>query len=76
MDVDYLDVRQYILNNDIELCIEVIHNGTTIDKMGLVSISVIRFFRQPYVSYEEKVPLRNPTTSLVTSKVEYQFMYQ
>lgn len=67
---DVLDPIQYVLQEDLQLVIEVWNKSATRDEMlGSVSMSVVRFFVQPFVAYEEKVPIYYPGKSTTDMKV-------
>ncbi|RYG60269.1 hypothetical protein EON64_19430, partial [archaeon] len=52
------DPVQYILDEDVVLCVEVWNKSMTKNELiGGVTMSVVRFFKQPFVSYTEKLPL-------------------
>eukprot|EP01039_Chlorochromonas_danica_P000161 gene162-170_t len=55
---DVIDPVQFIFQEDVQLCIELWNKSTTRNEVvGTVSMSVVRFLKQPFVSYTEKVPL-------------------
>lgn len=67
---DMLDPKQYVFNEDVQLCIELWNKSTSRnDLVGSVSMSVLRFFKQPFVSYTEKVPIYYPGANRTTMKV-------
>lgn len=76
---DIVDARQYVSLNDLSLTIQVVQEITRYDKtmnrmksmdqtIASVTMSVVRFFRQPYVRFEERVPMRSKKDNR-TSKV-------
>lgn len=55
---DIVDPLQYIFQEDVQLCIELWNNSVTRNELiGSVTMSVVRFFKQPFVSYTEKIPI-------------------
>lgn len=67
---DVLNPLQYIHAEDMHLIIEVWNKGTFKDEIiGSVTMSVVRFFKNPYISFQEKVPILGPGDKTSTSKV-------
>lgn len=76
---DVLDVKDFILDNDLLLLIEVFHQNKRGEDecLGLISISAIRFFQQPYVTFDERVPLRYPNEEGFSgSKLHIEFTFE
>lgn len=73
---DMLDPVQFIFQDDVQLCIELWNKSTTKNELvGSVSMSVVRFFKQPFVSYVEKVPIYYPGQSRTPMRVRISFFY-
>ena len=67
---DVTDPAQYVFQEDLQLCIELWNKSTTKNEMiGSVTMSVVRFFKQPFVSYQEKVPIYYPGATRTPMKV-------
>jgi hypothetical protein len=67
---DMLDPAQYIFQEDVQLCIELWNKGVTRnDLVGSVTMSVVRFFKQPFVAYTEKVPIYYPGVARTPMRV-------
>ena len=67
---DVVKPSQFIYQEDIQLCIEVWNKGTFKDEViGTVTMSVVRFFKNPFKAYTEKVPIVAPGDRTSTSKV-------
>jgi hypothetical protein len=65
-----LDPVQYIFQEDLQLCIELWNKSTTKDELvGSVTMSIVRFLRQAFVSYTEKVPIYYPGATRSSMKV-------
>eukprot|EP00595_Chromulina_sp_UTEXLB2642_P003459 CAMPEP_0196763708 /NCGR_PEP_ID=MMETSP1095-20130614/4580_1 /TAXON_ID=96789 ORGANISM="Chromulina nebulosa, Strain UTEXLB2642" /NCGR_SAMPLE_ID=MMETSP1095 /ASSEMBLY_ACC=CAM_ASM_000446 /LENGTH=1006 /DNA_ID=CAMNT_0042117473 /DNA_START=155 /DNA_END=3176 /DNA_ORIENTATION=- len=75
---DVIDPNLYIMNDDLQLIIEVYHKGPKVDEcMGVVNMSVVRFFRQPFTIYEERVPLKYPNSyDNTNSKLRLEFIFE
>eukprot|EP01035_Chromulina_nebulosa_P016954 gene16954-22446_t len=75
---DVIDPNLYIMNDDLQLIIEVYHKGPKVDEcMGVVNMSVVRFFRQPFTIYEERVPLKYLNSNDNTnSKLRLEFIFE
>lgn len=71
---DILDPAQYIFQEDIQLCIELWNKGVTRnDLIGSVTMSIVRFLKQPFVSYTEKVPIYYPGVARTPMRVSRFF---
>lgn len=67
---DMLDPVQFIFQEDIQLCIELWNKGVARNELvGSVTMSVVRFFKQPFVSYTEKVPIYYPGVARTPMRV-------
>jgi Ca2+-dependent lipid-binding protein len=67
---DVTDPAQYVFQEDLQLCIELWNKSTTKNELvGSVTMSVVRFFKQPFVSYQEKVPIYYPGATRTPLKV-------
>lgn len=67
---DITDPKQFIFNEDVQLCIELWNKSTSKnDLVGSVTMSVLRFFKQPFVSYTERVPIYYPGATRTSMKV-------
>lgn len=67
---DVVKPSQFIYQEDIQLCIEVWNKGTFKDEIiGTVTMSVVRFFKNPFKAYTEKIPIVAPGDRTSTSKV-------
>jgi hypothetical protein len=67
---DIIDPLQFIFQEDIQLCIELWNNSITKNELiGSVTMSVVRFFKQPFVSYTEKIPIYYPGVSRSSMRV-------
>jgi len=67
---DVLDPIKYVMNEDLHLVIELWNKSTLKDEcMGVVTMSVVRFFSKPFMSFEEKVPLVYPNSKKPNGKV-------
>lgn len=72
---DVLDPGAYVHEEEVQLLVEVWNKGTFKDELiGVVTMSATRFLRNPYVSFEENVPIALPGDKTSTSKVgHYMF---
>lgn len=67
---DLVDPKQFVLNDDVQLCIELWNKSTSKNELvASVTMSVLRFFKQPFVSYTEKVPIYYAGATRSTMKV-------
>jgi Ca2+-dependent lipid-binding protein len=67
---DVITPGEYITDEEIHLNIEVWNKGTFKDELlGVVTMSTTRFFQNPYISFEENVPVALPGDRSSTSKV-------
>jgi hypothetical protein len=67
---DVVDPLQFIFQEDVQLCIELWNNSITRNELiGSVSMSVVRFFKQPFVSYTEKIPVYYPGVTRSSMRV-------
>ncbi len=67
---DVVDPLQYIFQEDLQICIELWNKSLTRnDLVGSVTMSVVRFFKKPFVSYTEKVPVYYPGMTRTLMKV-------
>jgi hypothetical protein len=74
---DVVNPAQYIYENDLHLTIEVWNKGTFKDEIiGTVTMSVVRFFKSPFLTYSEKIPILAPGDKTSTSKICLEFLFQ
>ena len=74
---DVLEPRDFMFNGDLQLTIECWNKGTFKEEpMGAISVSVVRFMKQPFMSYEEKLPLLYPGQKTSKSKVVVELVYE
>lgn len=74
---DVINPAQYIYEEDLHLMIEVWNKGTFKDEIiGTVTMSVVRFFKTPYLTYTEKIPIIAPGDKTSTSKICLEFLFQ
>jgi len=74
---DVVNPAQYIFQEDLSLTIEVWNKGTFKDELiGAVTMSVVRFFKNPYKKFEEKIPILAPGERTSNTKVLFEFMFQ
>ena len=74
---DVVNPAQYIFQEDLSLTIEVWNKGTFKDELiGAVTMSVVRFFKNPYKKFEEKIPILAPGERNSNTKVLFEFMFQ
>lgn len=74
---DIVNPAQYIFQEDVSLTIEVWNKGTFKDEViGAVTMSVVRFLKNPYKKFEEKIPILAPGDVVSSSKVLFEFMFQ
>lgn len=67
---DVVDPAQYILDEDVQLCVELWNNSITKNELvGSVTMSIVRFFKQPFVSYTEKIPIYYPGMTRTSMRV-------
>jgi hypothetical protein len=65
-----IDPAEYVLAGDMQLAIEVWNKGSIKDELlGSVTMSVVRFLRNPFITYEEMVPVYLPGQQFTKSKV-------
>jgi hypothetical protein len=70
---DVLDPAAYIYGNELQLYIELWNKSSFKDELlGSVTMSVVRFFKTPYVVFNEKMPIYAPGEKGTTQKVENQ----
>eukprot|EP00602_Paraphysomonas_sp_CaronLab_P013159 CAMPEP_0185042824 /NCGR_PEP_ID=MMETSP1103-20130426/42571_1 /TAXON_ID=36769 /ORGANISM="Paraphysomonas bandaiensis, Strain Caron Lab Isolate" /LENGTH=1240 /DNA_ID=CAMNT_0027582953 /DNA_START=164 /DNA_END=3886 /DNA_ORIENTATION=+ len=76
----YFDVvrpSQYIFQEDLQLSIEVWNKGSFKDEViGTVTMSVVRFFKNPFKAYNEKIPIVAPGDRTSTSKIMLEFLFE
>jgi hypothetical protein len=73
---DVITPGEYITDEEIHLNIEVWNKGTFKDELlGVVTMSTTRFFQNPYISFEENVPIALPGDRSSTSKVCHHITY-
>jgi hypothetical protein len=72
-EIVYFDVMEpadFVIAGDLQLVIEVYNKGSIKDELlGAVTMSVVRFFRSPFVTYAEKIPVYLPGQQFTKSKV-------
>lgn len=74
---DVTDPAQFVLNEDVQLCIELWNKSLMRNELiGSVSMSVVRFFKQPYVSFTEKVPIYYPGANRTTMKLVLEMVFE
>jgi len=74
---DVTDPAQYVFDEDVQLCIELWTKSTTRnDLIGTVTMSVVRFFKQPFVSYTEKVPIYYPGATKTPMKLMLEIVFE
>lgn len=74
---DVVKPSQFIYQEDIQLVIEVWNKGTFKDEIiGTVTMSVVRFFKNPFKAYTEKVPIVAPGDRTSTSKIVLEFLFE
>jgi Ca2+-binding EF-hand superfamily protein len=74
---DVLDPRELMFNGDIQITIECWNKGTFKEEsMGSISLSVVRFMQQPFMQYEEKLPLLFPGQKTSQSKVHVSIVFE
>jgi len=74
---DVTDPAQFVFNEDVQLCIELWTKSTTRnDMIGSVTMSVVRFFKQPFVSYTEKVPIYYPGATRTPMKLLLEIVFE
>jgi hypothetical protein len=67
---DITDPAQFVFQEDLQLCIELWNKSTTKNELvGTVTMSVVRFFKKPFVSFTEKVPIYYPGATRTPMKV-------
>jgi len=67
---DITDPAQYVFQEDLQLCIELWNKSMTRDELvGSVTMSVVRFMKQAFISYTEKVPIYYNGIPKATMKV-------
>lgn len=65
-----VDPVQLIFQEDVQLCIELWNKSTTKNELvGSITMSVVRFLKQPFVAYTEKVPIYYPGATRSPMKV-------
>ena len=74
---DILDPSQFVFNGDLQLQIECWNKGTFKEEpMGAITLSVVRFCKQPFIAYEEKLPLLYPGQKTSSSKVVVEIVFE
>lgn len=74
---DVLHPVEFVIGEDLVLCIEVWNKSTLRDEIiGEVSLSVVRFFEQPFVAYQEVLPLYFPGETETTMSLTLEFLFQ
>lgn len=67
---DVTDPGQFVFQEDLQLCIELWNKSVTKNELvGSVTMSVVRFFKQPFVKYTERVPIYYPGATRTPMKV-------
>lgn len=73
---DVIDPKDYILQDDLTMTLEIWNKSTFKDEvMGTVTMSVVRFFRQPYTSFLENIPLSFPGGRASNAKVSLEISF-
>jgi len=74
---DVTDPAQYVFQEDLQLCIELWNKSSTKNELiGSVTMSVVRFFKQPFVSYTEKVPIYYPGATRTPMKLSLEIVFE
>mmetsp|Transcript_16218 Transcript_16218/g.22145 ORF Transcript_16218/g.22145 Transcript_16218/m.22145 type:complete len:1209 (-) Transcript_16218:67-3693(-) len=74
---DITDPGQFIFQEDMQICIELWNKSTLKDELiGSVTMSVVRFLKQPFVSYTEKVPIYFPGMARTQMKLLMEFVFE
>jgi hypothetical protein len=67
---DVMDPVAYIFGGDIQMLIELWNKGSFKDELlGTVTMSCVRFFKTPYLVFNEKLPLYGPGEKVASMKV-------
>ncbi len=71
---DITDPAQFIFQEDLQLCIELWNKGVIANSLvASVSMSVVRFMKNPFVSYAERIPVYYPGATRTSMKVSTHF---
>jgi Ca2+-binding EF-hand superfamily protein len=74
---DMVEPSNFVMNGDLVLTIEALQKGTFKDEsMGSITLSVVRFCKQPFIAYEERLPLLYPGQKTSTSKVAVEIVFE
>eukprot|EP01038_Epipyxis_sp_PR26KG_P009668 gene9668-13017_t len=74
---DVLEPMQFVMEEDIQLYIELWNKSALKDeKVGSVTMSVVRFMKKPFVSFLEKVPIYYPGAKKTNMKAVLEFVYE
>ena len=74
---DIIDPQTFMFNGDMQLSIECWNKGTfKEDPMGAITLSVVRFCKQPFIAYEERLPLLYPGQKTSSSKVIVEIVFE
>jgi len=74
---DITDPQNFVFNSDLQLNIECWNKGTFKDEpMGSVSLSVVRFLKQPFVSYTERIPIYYQGAKTSQSKLVLEIVFE
>lgn len=71
-----LDPRKFVFREDLQLIIEVWNKSTLKDEIiGSVTMSIVRFLKNPFFSFEENIPLSAGTRKL-PMKIKLEFVFE
>lgn len=74
---DITDPQNFVFNGDLQLNIECLNKGTFKEEsMGSVSLSVVRFLKQPFVSYTERIPIYYAGAKTSQSKLVLEIVFE
>ena len=74
---DITDPQNFVFNGDMQLTIECWNKGTFKDEpMGSVTLSIVRFIKQPFISYTERIPIYYAGAKTSQSKLVLDFVYE
>jgi len=74
---DITDPQAFVFNGDMQITIECWNKGTFKDEpMGSVSLSVVRFIKQPFISYSEKIPIYYSGSKTSQSKLVLDIVFE
>ena len=74
---DLTDPGNFIFQEDMQILIEVMNKSTFKDELiASVNMSVVRFLKNPFIAYDEKIPIFHPGAKISQCKLGLEFIFE